>query len=369
MQLGTYARMIDNIVQSYTGYMQIHKKGYWDDKDINNTFICNDSLTGSISKINNVRTVVPRLESFALSSSGQQTKGVLLIGIEPDKEDELTHVTKKITKGSYLNKDDNGVLVAGKLANYLHVNINDTLVLIGQGFHGVSAAGKYPVRGILHFTSPDLDNQMVYMGLKACQEFYSAESRVTSISLNIKNKDEIDKTCNDIKNNLHNGYYEVMKWDELLVELMQYIKMDNLSGLLYLCILYMVIAFGVFGTVLMMTTERIKEFGVMTAIGMQKIKLAVIVILEMILLGLMGILSGIAVSLPIIIYFYFNPIRLTGQVEKVYEVYGMEPLMCFSVDYGYFLNQSLVVLIIVLFAIFFPVVKIFRLNIINALHK
>jgi ABC-type lipoprotein release transport system permease subunit len=369
MQLGTYARMTDNIVQSYTGYIQIHKNGYWNDKDINNTLLCNDDLLDTISKIENVSMVVPRLESFALASSGQQTKGVLLIGTDPEKENELTQLAKKVTAGSYIKKYDDGVMVAEKLADYLHIKVNDTLVLIGQGFHGVSAAGKYPVKCILHFSSPDLNSQMVYSGLQTCQEFYSAQNRVTSISLNIKDKDRIDETYGTIKKTLNKSKYEVMKWDELLVELVQYIKLDNISGLIYLFILYMVIAFGVFGTVLMMTTERIKEFGVMTAIGMQKFKLSAIVILEMLLLGIIGIASGIIISLPIIIYYYNHPIWLGGKLEEVYAVYGFEPLLCFSIDYSYFINQSIVVMIIVLLAIIFPVVRIGKLNIINALRS
>jgi putative ABC transport system permease protein len=132
-------------------------------------------------------------------------------------------------------------------------------------------------------------------------------------------------------------------------------------------ILYLVIAFGIFGTVLMMTTERKREFGVLVAIGMQKSKLAAIVSIEMVYIGLIGILSGIAVAVPSIIIGLYNPIRLSGDYAKVYESYGMEPIMPFMpVDY-YFLWQSLIVALIVGIAIIYPVRKIYKMKLVNSL--
>ena len=306
MQIGTYGHMFNNIVQVYTGYIQIHKIGYWNDRDINNTFSGNDSLQKVISKVDNVCGVVPRLESFALASSGQQTKGVAVVGIEPQKEDLMTHLAKKIVSGRYLNKLDSGVLVAAKLAKYLNIKVNDTLILIGQGYHGASAADKFPVRGILHFPSPDLDNQMVYMSLKGSQQFYSADNMLTSIAINLTNPDDVNNTYKDLKLLLKNKY-EIMKWQEILEDVVQQVEQKNVSGMIILSILYLVVAFGIFGTVIMMTAERVKEFGVLVAIGMQKSKLILITTIEMLIVGIMGIISGIALSLPIIVYFNFNP--------------------------------------------------------------
>ncbi len=130
------------------------------------------------------------------------------------------------------------------------------------------------------------------------------------------------------------------------------------AAVIMTAILYLVIAFGIFGTVLMMTAERRREFGVLVAIGMQKTKLAAVMALEMIYIGMMGVLSGAIASLPVIYYGYYNPIRFTGEMAKMYENYGMEPVMPLLLPDKYFLWQSLVVAIIVLIAIIYPVRKI-----------
>ncbi len=369
MQIGSYDAMVNNVVQSYTGYIQIHSKGYWDNKIINNTFESSDTLIEKVLSANNVNLAIPRLESFALASAEQITKGVMIIGIEPDKENLLSKISDKIIKGYYLSNDDNGVLLAEKLAGYLKLSVNDTLVLLGQGFHGVSAAGKYPVKGIIHFPAPELNNQLVYMTLANCQEFYTAENRLTSLALMIKNNNTIDKTVNEIKNIINNDLYEVMTWDEMLTELVQIIEQDNAGGLIFLGILYIIVAFGIFGTVLMMTAERKREFGVIVAVGMQKTKLAIIVTIESIFIGLTGIIIGIIGSLPVIYYYYQHPIKLTGDLAISMENYGFEPIMPFAWETSFFFNQSLVIILITLIAIIYPISIILKMNVIRSLRS
>jgi ABC-type lipoprotein release transport system permease subunit len=369
MQLGSYASMIDNIVRSYTGYIQVHKKGYWDEKDINNSFPLSDSLLKRVNGTRHVAIAVPRLESFALASSGPKTKGVLVVGINPEEENKLSSLKDLMYKGSYLSPTDSGALLSKRLAEYLGLKVGDTLVLIGQGYHGVSAAGKFPVRGILKFKSPDLDKQMIYLSLNEAQYFYSAENNITSLTVTPDNKDKIGRAAASLKKTLNPDVFEVMTWNEMLVELVQYISVDNMSGLIMIGILYVIIGFGIFGTILMMTLERIREFGVMVSVGMQKTRLAIIVILETIFIGLTGIIAGFIVSTPLIVWFYYHPIPLTGAMGQSTEAYGYEAMIFFEPPAMYFLNNGILVMILVLIAAIYPVRKIFRLNIINALHN
>jgi putative ABC transport system permease protein len=370
IQIGVYGHIIDNVVQSYTGYIQIHKKGYWNEKeDINNTFELTDTLEQKLSVIPNVLIYVSRLESFALASNDDQTKGVVLTGIEPEKENRFTGIANKIIEGRFLSADDKGVLASEGLAKYLKINVNDTLVLIGQGIEGLSAAGKYPVRGIMHFPSPDLDNRMVYMNLPVCQDFYSCNNRITSIAFNLIDPDKINDTYQKILKAVNSQRYEVMRWDQMLDDIVQFIKAKNAGSYLIIGILYMIVAFGIFGTVLMMTAERIKEFGVVVSIGMQKAKLALIVSIEMIYIGILGIILGILAATPLIFAFHIHPIRLSGNLAKTMIDFGMEPVLNVAFRKDIYLAHSILILIIVLIAIIYPVQRILKLNVVNALHS
>jgi ABC-type antimicrobial peptide transport system permease subunit len=150
--------------------------------------------------------------------------------------------------------------------------------------------------------------------------------------------------------------------------LLNQMEADNRSGAIMIGILYLVIAFGVFGTVLMMLAERRREFGMLVSIGMQKRKLAKVVSMEMLLIGFLGVAAGVIVSLPIVFYGNARPLRLTGEIARMYEDYGFEPVMPMLLPDAYYLWQVVVVLIILSFTVAFSVRKIFKMNVINALR-
>ena len=369
MQLGSYNLMVYNIVHAYSGYFQLHQKGYWDDKVINNSFAFSSELKEDIRQVDALTGYAPRFETFALSSYETQTKGVLVNGVIPENEEALTQLQQKMVEGSYLTADDEGALVSQKLAKFLKIGIGDTLVLIGQGYHGMSAAGIFPVRGIIHFPSPDLDSRMVYLSLPVAQELFSCPDHLTSIAFNVLEGHDYKSIALQLQKRVGSEAYEVMTWEEMMPEVVQQIESDNASGLIMLAILYMIVGFGIFGTILMMFSERIREFAMMISIGMQRTKLIGIVICELFYIGLLGIITGIVAATPIIYYYYRNPIPLTGELADSMINMGFEPIMPFAWELSYFIGQSLTVLIIVLVVMIMPVIKISKLNVISALRR
>jgi len=153
----------------------------------------------------------------------------------------------------------------------------------------------------------------------------------------------------------------------MLSELVNAIEGDNMSSLFMLGILYAVVGFGILGTILMTTMERRKEFGIMVAIGMHRYKLAIITFVETLIICAIGIIAGILTSFPLILYFYYHPIPLTGEAADAMLEYNMEPVMPFLIEPGYFINQSLVVVIITMLTLIYPMLVIGRFKVINAI--
>jgi ABC-type lipoprotein release transport system permease subunit len=210
---------------------------------------------------------------------------------------------------------------------------------------------------------------MVYLPLKTAQQMYMAYDRLTTLAINLHDHDELESTVHQIKNALSDDKYEVKSWREIMPELVQQIESDNASGWIMLAILYIIIAFGVFGTVMMMIVERRKEFGVMIAVGMHKYKLSIIVALEMCFIGILGLISGVIGSIPVILYYHLNPIRLTGEIAATIEVYGIEPVLPLAWEIDYFVNQFFIVAVIVLIAIVYPIFSITRLKAVKAIRS
>ena len=191
MQYGSYESMINNVVKFYSGYMQIFTEEYHENKTINNTFDMNDSLRNIVENEKEVTHFTPRLEYFALTSSDEITKGAIIIGIDPEAENNVTNLEKWVDEGSYLSSGDDGVLVAIDLAKYLNIGIGDTLVLYGQGYHGVMAAGLYPVKGILKLPFPDMNRSTVYLSIIEAQSFFSTGNQFTGLVFDLKNIDDV----------------------------------------------------------------------------------------------------------------------------------------------------------------------------------
>ncbi len=432
-QLGSYDNMIKNVIKSYTGYLQIQSKDYWDDQTIDNSFELDNELLKKIQSVENISTVVPRIESFALASTGEKTKGVFLMAIKPKIETSITKLEhklvrfrvtenslKKIEKSSlensikeklikldgngysnlqrlssdleidymdnkellekigelikfkskYLSKNDNGVLVSYNLAKFINIDVGDTLSLLSNGYHGASAADNFPVRGLLKFPSPKLDSRMVYITLPQAQNFFSAENHITSIAIDLKKTSDknLEKTISHLQSNIDTKKFSIKSWKELNKELVQQIESDNSSGKIMLGMIYMIIAFGIFGTILMMTAERKREFGVMVAIGMQKFKLSIIITIELLFITMIGTILGIISSIPIVLWGYYKPIRLTGEMAEMIESFGIEPVMPMAWFGDYYYNQVIVILILVLISMIYPAITISRLNVIKSMR-
>jgi len=368
MQEGSYDYMVDASVSMYTGYIQVHAKDYWDKRSIDKSMELSMTRIDKIDSIKHVTLVTPRLESFSLISYGNVTKVASIVGIHPELENEMTDLKNKLISGKYLTDKSKGVMIAEGLATLLKVEIGDSVVLYGQGYHGVTAAAQVEVEGIVKFTLPALNKTMVYLSLDYSQRLYAAPNRITTLSIMIDESKKINEVHVAVSN-LFDEKYEVMMWSELMPELVQSIEVDNAGGIIMLGILYVIIGFGIFGTVMMMTAERTKEFGILISVGMKKWRLSYVSFLESLFLSFIGVLAGIIVSIPILYYLKQNPIPLTGEMADVMLKFGLDPIIPFRFAANIFVDQFLTVLVIAMISALYPLSYIRKLNPVKAMRK
>ena len=312
-----------------------------------------------------------QVESFSLIARTNNTTGVMVVGTDPEAEDALTNLSSRLTDGRYLKPGEQATLIAEGIAKNMKLQVGDTLVLISQGYHGVNAAGKYPIVGIVDFPSPDLNKRMVYLPLEVAQYFYGAENLVTTVALNLEDKDAVPPAIKSLKNQLSPEEYEVMDWKELMPDLIKAKEADAAGAYIMLFVLYVIIAFGIYGTILMMTKEREYEFGVLISIGMKRLKLGISIWVEIIILGFLGSVVGILGAIPLVYYFHINPLdfsKMSEEMTGVYEKWGFDPIFPTSMDPVVFTAQALVVFLITSVLAFYPLLKIMRLKPVEAMR-
>jgi len=385
--------MMTQAAISQVGYMQVQGNGFWENQSLNNAIVYSSDLQEKISSVPNVKGQLARMESFALASSDDRTKGAFIGGIIPEVEDEHRGLTKKLSWGNYLKAEDPGVLIAQDLARYLGlINVEnelifsadsleqnkiekvtllkDTIALIGSGYQGITAAGLFPIRGILKFPTPQENSSLIFMTLENAQAIFSpyVPNLVTSVAIDLEDSEELERTQQELQAVLTTDY-DVLLWGEMLKEIVQSIQSDNVSGMVMLGIIYMIVGFGLLGTVLMMTIERRREMAVMISVGLQRTRLAAILTIESIILAILGVLVGIGLSYPFIYYLFLHPIPLEGELADMMTMYNMEPVIPFSMNFSIFYNQALVIFILALLIAIYPLVTAFRLKLIEAFHK
>ena len=213
-----------------------------------------------------------------------------------------------------------------------------------------------------------MNNLGGYIDIQAAQNFFSVPGQYTSLVLMADDYSNIKHIKNKLVEAIGDRY-EVMTWDEMDPLTKNMIDADRSGAYITKGILYVLISFGIFGTVIMMIAERRKEMGIMVAIGMQKSKLGTILFYETILIGMTGVLSGFTISLPLIWYLVYNPIPFTGEAAKAYEQFGLEPAMYFSAQWLVFARQMLIIFIISLIVYIYPLAKTCRMKLTRALHS
>lgn len=352
-QKGTWDRIVGSVVEQYSGYGQVHQKGYWDEQTLNNSmpFLPLDSLAAAPD---NLTGLVPRLESFALGAHGNLSQGVQVIGVDPVQEHALTRLADKVESGRYFERGEQGILVGKDYARIMDMALGDTLILLGQGYHGVTAVGQYPIVGVLNFGNPELNKRMAYLPLSEAQYVFGMPGRVTAMIMQFDNHYTFAETIAAFRSQIDTSRFEVMDWREMNPALVQAVQADTGGMVIMLLIIYMVIAFGIFSTVLMMTAERKREFGILLSIGMKRWRLQLMMLYETLLLAVIGVLSGLLASLPLMAYFGNNPIEVGGQMAEMYAEYGFEAVVAFSTEPSIFIDQALIIGAIVLAVYVYP---------------
>ena len=364
LQFGFYDKLIETVVESYAGYVEIHADGFWDNQSLDNSMQVDQQLLDDIQSVEGVENIVQRLQTFSLISVGEKTKGGVINGINLYEEQKITDWNKKMVSGSF-DLSDNEIIIAKGIAEFFGISENDTLILYGQGYRGMMAAGKYPVKGVIDLKNPDLNKIGLFMTMESVRNYISSDEISTHIIIGKEKYYDEGKIVEDLSLILSDDY-EVMTWKETLPEIEQTITADSAGGLIMAFILYVIVVFGMFGTVLMMTEERKYEFGVLISIGMSRIRLFGIIFVETIILSMVGVVLAVMVTYPISIYYNINPIDMAilmgdGAVQMIEEM-GFSPMIPMSISWDIPLSHSLVIFIFSLLISIYPAIKISKLN-------
>lgn len=368
-QVGVWENMTHEIVANNFGYLQLHQRGFWADQTLDNSLDLSNLENASFTNHPEVTGLIPRIESFSLVSTGEGTKGTLVMGIDPEQELPGLQLDNYMLEGENFGPKDHSIVVAEGLAKFFNLSVGDTLLFISQGYHAATAYGRFPVSGIARMRNPELNKQLVLMPFAAAQQMYNLDQRATTVVLELAEGADYKEVSEELIVSMDTSALELLTWEELFPEIIQTIEADMAGGQIFVTILYVIISFVLLGTVIMMVAERQREFGILVSIGMRKSKLAIVTVLENIMLTMGGALLGMALVKPVQFYFKYHPIDLSGQLQEAVEQFNFEPKLYTTTSFIINVNHGSIIFLIGIIVSLYAVWKIMSLDPIKSMRS
>lgn len=365
---GVNNQMIDNSTRYLSGHVQVHRTGYHAQKTLDLMLEQDDGMRRWLQSQANVASVARRLEGSAIISRGDKSRGVLVIGIEPEQEKKVTTLYDTLRQGRYLHAEDgNAVVLGDAAASSLKVDIGGEVVLVTQGADGSVGAARYTVVGIFDTRMDMLDGNYVFLPLAAAQELFSATGAITGVAARLDSRTATDTVVAAARRQAGEAR-EVLGWQQLLPNVMQSVEFHEVVAYILLLVLFVVVAVGITNTVLMSVMERTREFGVIMALGTGEAPVTRLVFYEACLLGLAGLAGGALAGLSLTHYFAAAGIDL-GRYNQAMEVMeGLTGTVYPLPRLDRTLTVSMLVFSTAVIAAIFPAWKASRLNPVDAMR-
>lgn len=301
---GADRQMVENYTDLLIGSIQIHKIGFQKSMSLEKSMGNTEAIAAPLRKIPQVKAFALRVKEFALISSPESSAGILLLGIDPLAEKNVSSIHKRVRKGSFLKQDDDTKIIIGRqLSENLKVNIGDKIVVMGQASDGSVAAAAYEVSGLIETGAEEIDKNLAMITLKASQDLFVLNGKVSEIVVKADPMNRIDHLTELIKKRVDTKRFEVLNWKTISPMTYQWLQFDFVFTGLILLIVLIVVASGVLNTVLMGVLERTREFGIMLALGTKPDQIVFVVAVESFFLGFFGVLIGTMIGAGLIVFF------------------------------------------------------------------
>ncbi len=317
---GFYDTLIDTSTRVFTGHAQVQHVDYLDQPHMHHTLKNASALLQKLENSPGVDAMTSRAMGMALLSSEKRTYGVQIVGVDPLHEPQTSTIPKSVNVGRFLAADRSYEIVIGKsLAKNLRVQIGDELTLLGSGHDGSVAAAIFTVVGTFESGDVILDRLLAEVRLHDFQEVYSMGDRVHTLVVISNNTKTHALMLQQLQSRLEqidqDQQITVRYWKELMPGIEDFIQVHKISRAIMLSVMMLIVLLGIFNTFLMATLERVREFGLLLALGLRPAVITRTMMLEALMLSIIGLAIGATLGGALLCYLSQNGLLIPGMQE------------------------------------------------------
>ena len=323
---GMVDQMIKDGISVLPGHVQVHNPQFLDDPSVSNRITIGDEELSRMFDPAGFKAWASRVKVPAVITSERESRGVTLLGIDPAAEREFSFVNYDEVEGRFLESaEDTGVVIGRKLAKTLETRVGKRIVLMSQDPDNEIADRGFRVVGLFEASMPAFEDMYVFVGRKTAQKMLRIGDTTTEIVFVGDDYRDVDPTYERVTE-IMNGKLKVSRWYEVDTYLGTMMKVMDGFVLIWVIVIFLALSFGLVNTLVMAVFERIREIGLMLALGMKPASILGQIIIESMLLLIVGLAIG-----DVLAWATIQPLKEGIDISAVAE--GMEMMGASSILY------------------------------------
>lgn len=364
---GMVNQRVEQAISNEISHIQIHYKDFRETTELKYYITGSSEKADSIEKIPHVKGVSKRIVIYSMVASAETAAGVKITGVVPEDESKVTGLHGKMIAGAYFEGvKRNPVVIGKKLAEKLKVKVRSKVVITFQDLDKNITGGSFRVAGIFETANTGFDENNIYVRFSDLARLTDMpEDACHEIAILIDDNKQTLAVDNRVKK-MFPGL-EVLNWKEISPEMSYLTEMMDLYNYIFIVIILFALLFGIINTMLMVVLERRKELGMLLAIGMSRVRVFMMIMLETVLLSLTGGVLGIILGGLVSEFFGKHPINLSRWAEG-YSQLGYDTVVYTHIESGNFVVIAVMVVITGIIAALYPAYKALKYDPAEALR-
>lgn len=371
LSMGVHTRLVDSGVRAGSGHIAIYRGDYIDSRDEKLSYPP-EELISEVARLKGVEQVLPRVYLPGLAQSSRESRGILLTGVDPHAEAAINPFLKKHPRNKSIRSlKGRDALIGSKLLRELKIGEGSKFVITVQSRQGELISELFRVRGVVHTGIKQVDNSLIMVGWKRAAAMGGISGEIHELAVVLKNARD-DQTVFPAMEKLLQGKGDLnaVAWEKAMPNLANAIRLDYANTKFLSVVILLIVTIGVVNTLLMSVMERIREFGVILALGATPARLRRMVLAEALILGLLSMLIGTLLGSLATWYLVAYGIDLRGFISETLEFGGVvfDPVLHATWDLCRMAQIALYVLVLCLIASLYPAVKAARVTPVEAMR-
>jgi len=365
---GVSEQLIRNGIQTLTGHIQVHARGYRDDPVVDHRMTDVQAVAAALADaLPPGAHWATRVRVNTVASNARYSAGVTLVGIDPPREARISFIGRAVCEGRYLESgNETGILVGKALMEEFETQLGHKVVLMSQDSGGEIASRAFRIAGIFRAELEATEKQYVFISLSAAQKMLKLGPAISEAAILLPAQGEEGRLAADLQSKLPQDAYEVQTWQELLPLVTAVQRLYDGFIFLWFLVVFIAMGFGIVNTTLMAVFERLREFGLLRALGMKPAGVIKAILTESFFLLVLGLLAGNIIGAATI-----SALANTG-IDLSFLAHGMEYAGLPRIIYpGVYARDAvlanLVVMVLGLLVSLYPAVKAARFKPVEAL--